>query len=252
MNAIRFSSRLALGFCLAVSSFGWSKETPASGLVEMEVRFVKSTDAIIQQAMADAGVSDRQRQTPEQVEKVFAALNKSKAETISTFRAVGMGGKQTIMKSVREVSYPTEYEFSKDKKPHPSMFESRNAGSEVWIEPTIVTNREVSLNLEARLTDLLGFVEYAPQKEPGSIDEAALRKLLQTQLKEGGIYAPVFQMARVETTSGLASGDTLMLGGLDFQAAISSPGNAVAVQRKYSVDVPSLYIFITARVLEKR
>ncbi len=121
MNALDLSARLALGLCLAASPFGWSKETSAPGLVEMEVRFVKSTDAIMQQAMTDAGVTDRQRQTAEQAAKVFAELNKSKAETISTFRAVGMGGKQTIMKSVREVSYPTEYNFSKGRKPHPTV-----------------------------------------------------------------------------------------------------------------------------------
>lgn len=247
MNTTRIS--LGLGLCLAASSWGWGKET---GLVEMEVRFVKTTDAIIQRAMVEAGVENRQRQTPEQAGKVFAALQKAKAETISTFRAVGMNEKLMLMKSVREVTYPTEYELSKDEKLHPAVFASRNAGSEISIEPTIVTNREVSLNLKARQTDLLGFVEYAPQDEPGAIDEAALRKLLQTQLKEGGIYAPVFQMAKVETTSGLASGDTLMLGGLDFAAAISSSRNAVLVERKYSGDVPSLYIFITARILEKR
>ena len=191
-----------MGGWLAVMGLSQAAEqAPSRDLVELEVRFVQTTDAAMKLALRAGGDIQGGVLNTEQYRRVLAKLEG--VRVLGALRATGMSGKSTEIDSVRELGYPTEYEYPKkgEGKAFASGFQTRNIGCEVVAVPTAGGDGHLDLKLELRHTDFLGFVDYAEagaKKE--ALTEKALGAMLKSPLKEGVVWCPVVLKAEVDAT----------------------------------------------------
>lgn len=161
---------------------------------------------------------------------VLALMKEGKARLETLLSGVDKSGQRSVVQSVDEVRYGTEYEFKPGTEPSLffTEFETRSAGDTVEFEPTLSADGKLcDLNFVPQRIRLLGFpyVYGNPQNQPALVQ-------------------PIFQTAKITTSITVATGETDFLGTMSrppqFEdAEQKAPGNEtrLAFGRIDSVDL---------------
>ncbi|MDR1596017.1 MAG: type II and III secretion system protein [Puniceicoccales bacterium] len=88
----------------------------------------------------------------------------------------------------------------------PQDFTTRNVGVEMKVTPTVETDGSISLQLEPKVTELEGFVEY------GGMSVATSSQA--TVYVPSGFYQPIFSTREIRTEVNVFDGATVVMGGL--------------------------------------
>lgn len=88
----------------------------------------------------------------------------------------------------------------------PQDFTSRNVGVEMKVTPTVEADGSISLQLEPKVTEFEGFVEY------GGMSIAANSQT--TVSVPSGFYQPIFSTREIHTEVNIFDGATVVMGGL--------------------------------------
>lgn len=166
--------------------------------------------------------------SPELFERVIRSLDQRKGvDLLSAPKVSVRSGLRAAVNITREFRYPVAFEVDKasTSKVVPKEFETRNLGIELDVEPVAGPDGSIELPLSARVTDFLGFVNYAPNAPRSSQrGQNALEAEIRQVGSSGAINQPVFEVRQVNTFMEIRSGETVMLGGLrrgDDEAEIS-------------------------------
>lgn len=88
----------------------------------------------------------------------------------------------------------------------PQDFQTRNVGVELLVTPTVEQDNSVTLDLNPRVTEFQGFVEF------GGLSIAVTED--QTVTNPSGFYQPIFATREVDTRVNVWDGATVVMGGL--------------------------------------
>jgi general secretion pathway protein D len=88
----------------------------------------------------------------------------------------------------------------------PSDFETRNVGVEMHVTPTVEENNCISLQLNPKVTEFEGFVEYGGRS-------IAISGTTRADLPPG-FYQPIFSTREIQTEVTIYDGATVVMGGL--------------------------------------
>ncbi len=175
---------------------------------------------------ADAGpIADIQSLIGEfDVNAVIRALSRTAgSDLLSAPKVTVLSGNPATITVAQELRYPTSYgevrsevgSSSRDSSSAgvtitagtPRDFETRKVGVELRVTPTVEEDDySISLDLNPRVTEFEGFVEYGGQSVAISNDT--------TVTVPSGFYQPIFSTREVSTKVTLWDGATLVMGGL--------------------------------------
>lgn len=224
---------------LALPAGAQTQQAPAAEMVEIEVHFVKTTQAqtpgilvsddqwpMTAPPPANRGILGiRGVLTPDQTKEILAQLKKAGAEIFTAPRTVVLSGRKARVQNVREFLYPSEYSVS-DKptaKAVPVAFASKNVGISMEFEPKTGPAGLIELNFSTQIGELTGFADH-----PASASGQATKKAPETS-PANTVWQPVFKNFDMTTHVTLSSGQTV---------AFSSPGENP--EAKYNL------LFVTA------
>lgn len=94
----------------------------------------------------------------------------------------------------------------------PRSFRTRNVGVEMAVTPTVENDNAISLNLQPKVTEFEGFVEYGGTSVAIASDT--------TVTVPSGFYQPIFSVREVETEVTIWDGATVILGGLTREHSV--------------------------------
>ncbi len=175
---------------------------------------------------ADAGpIADIQGMVGEfDVNAVIRALSRTAgSDLLSAPKVTVLSGNPATITVAQELRYPTSYgevrsevgSSSRDSSSAgvtitagtPRDFETRKVGVELRVTPTVEEDDySISLDLNPKVTEFEGFVEYGGQSVAISNDT--------TVTVPSGFYQPIFSTREVSTKVTLWDGATLVMGGL--------------------------------------
>ncbi|WP_221030115.1 type II and III secretion system protein [Actomonas aquatica] len=175
---------------------------------------------------ADAGpIADIQGLVGEfDVNAVIRALSRTAgSDLLSAPKVTVLSGNPATITVAQELRYPTSYgevrsevgSSSRDSSSAgvtitagtPRDFETRKVGVELRVTPTVEEDDySISLDLNPKVTEFEGFVEYGGQSVAISNDT--------TVTVPSGFYQPIFSTREVSTKVTLWDGATLVMGGL--------------------------------------
>ena len=158
------------------------------------------------------------------VNAVIRALSRTAgSDLLSAPKVTVLSGNPATITVAQELRYPTSYgevrsevgSSSRDSSSAgvtitagtPRDFESRKVGVELRVTPTVEEDDySISLDLNPKVTEFEGFVEYGGQSVAISNDT--------TVTVPSGFYQPIFSTREVSTKVTLWDGATLIMGGL--------------------------------------
>ena len=212
-------------------------------LFQVEARFVRISEAQARKAFGEKGAGKvvGGALTPDQAAKILRTLSQAKADFFSNPSVVAKSGQKAKVETVRELRYPTEFNPSKDEpgKFVPTAFETRNVGVTLEVEGS-VHDDQIDLRIAPTVVTFLGFIDYGGHNGTGLASGLQpMAELLKRRLAEGGIWQPVFSSQRVTTSVSLASGQTMLVGGLPLDPKM----------KEIDPSSPQTIVFVTARIL---
>ena len=167
------------------------------------------------------------------------------ADVLAAPRVTTRSGQQAKVEIGREFVYPSAFE--EDKKAvgglRPTAFEKRNVGVTLDVKPTVAADGMIGVDLKAEVVKLLGFNRViggqpVPLKKPaatGLNPAGAVPELV--DLKDTPVQ-PVFSTMNLGTSVVLASGQTVVLGGLKSDGGSGVRMTFVLVTAR-TVDAPA-------------
>lgn len=217
------------------------------GLVNMPEAGGKG-DGAVNPATTDAANSFSSVLAPASVATLLQKLNAARGVKLLSSPRVSVRSRQrAVMEIVREFRYGTEFDFDKGAALFiPKAFETRNLGISLEVEPS-VSDDLIQLNLVPQLVELEGFMR-ASDSQPVALRggrnvgaDLNLEDLAAVQIPKDTVLIPIFSSRKLQTAVALASGQTVVLGGLkrDNQEDGKPPNP------RY------LYIVVTAKVLNR-
>ena len=182
---------------------------------------------------------------------LLRGLNQSTGiDKLSQPSVVTRSGQQAIIEAVTEFIYPTEYEppelpnrvgtslgtgdaLSFPVTPaHPTAFETRKLGTILEVQPTVSVDRTYTdLAFNIRIDEFLGFINYGTPIG---------------DVTENDILQPLFDSVRLNTNVSVASGRTIVVGGL-----LTEGVETVEDKVPLLGDIPFLGRFFTSDVLQR-
>lgn len=224
---------------------------------------------------------------------LLRGLNQQKGtDLVSQPSVITRSGQQAIIEAGQEFIYPTEYEppelpnnigvtsvvnvaggaaanpVSFIATPsHPTAFETRFVGTTLEVQPTVSADRkiaELSFNLE--MDEFLGFIDYGtPILGGGSQAGLGIGGLIGAsqsgEITSNNILVPIFETLRLNTNLSVATGQTIIAGGLlsetvsvvDDQVPIL--GSIPLLGRLFTSDSVRrdksvLMVFVTVRIVD--
>ena len=134
----------------------------------------------------------------------------------------------------------------------PQDFENRVVGVEMSVTPTVEEDDKITLDLEPRVTEFEGFVEYGGQSV--AVNGSSVVRV------PSGFYQPIFSTRRVRTEVTIFDGATVVMGGLTREEvktindSVPVLGDIPFVGRAFrnegeSSEKRNLLIFVTANLL---
>ena len=139
-------------------------------------------------------------------------------EVLGAPRVTTRSQQRAVVEIVHEIRYPTEYERNEGKMT-PTVFEARNCGITLDIEPRLAEGGMIDLKLSPQVIEFLGFIsipsgETMPVKrDPGQSfkDRLAAPKLPDKPLAPDETCQPVFSARKVTSEFSISSGHTAVL-----------------------------------------
>jgi len=203
---------------------------------------------------------------------VRALAQKSGTELLSAPKLTVLSGSSATITVAQELRYPQAYGQVQSQvgtgsssgggsagvaitAGTPQDFTTRNIGVELKVTPTVEEDdRSISLELNPKVTEFEGFVEYGGQSIAIAGSPAT------TVTIPSGFYQPIFGVRELTTRVTLWDGATLVMGGLTRQDVKKSNdkvpviGNIPVLGRLFrstgeSTQKRNLLIFVTARLV---
>ena len=200
--------------------------------VEIEAKFVELPEAGVKVlGLPSAGIpQDEQSGSPflpsvidaDATRKLLEKINNCEgADVLSAPRVTTRSGQQAKVEIVREFAYPSAFE--EDKKMagglRPTAFEKRDVGVTLDVKPAIAADGMIGIELKAEVVKILGF-NRVKGGQPVSLKKPAATGLdpngavPEFEYPNDSPVQPVFSSMNVGTSVVLASGQTVILGGL--------------------------------------
>jgi general secretion pathway protein D len=209
------------------------------------------------------------------LEFLFKGLDQKKGvDVMSKPSVITRSGEQAVIRSTRDMIYPTEYEppelpnsigvtdiggisigspvSSFPVTPaHPTAFETRGIGTLLEVLPTISADGNlIDLKINPRIDDFLGFINYGtPIRSGGGGFASLLPDGMQPSFgiaARNEILMPIFSSVRASTSVRIQNNRTILIGGLLSE-------NVEKVEDKVPVlgDLPFLGKLFTSDVLQR-
>jgi len=195
---IRSAAILAL--CVQCISLTVASAQDWPQMVEIDVRFVRASDAQVAAAFGIAEGGTIPGLTSEEAVEAIRILGEQKADFFSSPRLVTKSGLKATVETVRELRYPSKYEHPKEapEGSFPAEFEVRNVGVTLVIEPQVWSDGEaIDLNLVPEIVSFLGFIDYTEGKsKPADAGSDALGDLLKEPWRRAESGSPSFPRRR--------------------------------------------------------
>jgi len=198
---------------------------------------------------------------------------KTGVDLLTLASVVTRSGEQASVESVREFTYPTEYEppelpntttvssdngvgFFPVTPANPTAFETRNVGVTLEVQPVVSEDRNVvSLTFAARVDEFLGFINYGTPISGGGGGAG------ESELTSNEILQPIFSSIQMNSTVEVANNRTLIVGGLlsedvsKVEDKVPVLGDLPFIGRFFTSDVlrrekEVVMIFVTVRVVD--
>lgn len=228
---------------------------------------------------------------------LFRGLDQKRGDdSLSQPSVITRSGQQAIIESVQEFIYPTEYEppevpnsiggttlisinlvtgVVQSASPtsflatpsHPAAFETRNLGTILEVQPTVSADRsyaDVAINL--RMDEFLGFINYGEPIQGGNTQAAfggaGILTASQTgEVTSNDILQPLFDSVKLNTNVSIATGKTIVIGGLvserveSVEDKVPILGNLPLIGRMFSTDAlrrekMAVIVFVTVRIVD--
>ncbi len=220
----------------------------AASQVEIEGRMIEVSEEASEALEALRAVVNRTLKA-EEFEALIRTLNRGKGiEMLSTPKVTTKVDQRATINLVREFRYPTAFDPAEGgTSPTPNQFATENTGVTLEVEPKMAEGgAEIDLMLDARVVDFDGFINYAAEMPPTWSGDGAVKNA--DAAAAVVINQPIFGVRRAATRVSVASGDTIVLGGVarrDEQTIESGPpGNRI----KEAVEITkTLFVFVTPR-----
>lgn len=175
---------------------------------------------------------------------IRALSQKTGSDLLSAPKVTVLNGHQAQIIVAQELRYPDSYGETQSEVGRggsgeggaagvtitpgtPQDFQTRNVGVELTVTPTVEQDNSVTLELNPRVTEFQGFVEY------GGLSIAVTSE--QTVSNPSGFYQPIFATREVNTTVNIWDGATVVLGGL-----VREQVNRVEDKLPFFGDIPVL------------
>ena len=207
---------------------------------------------------------------------------KTGVDVVSQPSVVTRSGQQAIISSGREFTYPTEYEPPElpnsigqvitiinigggvvqpppltffASPAHPTAFETRNVGTILEVLPTVSADRRYAdLAFNLRMDEFLGFVNYGLPITGGGAGGTGI-------VTSNDILQPIFDSVRLNTNLTIATGGTIVVGGLlservqNTEDKVPILGDLPFVGRFFSSDAlrrekTVVMVFVTVRIVD--
>jgi type II secretory pathway component GspD/PulD (secretin) len=237
-------------------------------MVEIQAQFFYATDAQVRSVFKKFGEPENAKLgiPAEELDSTLEALRKAGASFFSSPRLVTNNGQRAMVESVRELKYPTEFEVDpKSGRSIPTGFETRNVGVTVEIEPCIAPGDNIGINIVPSVVSFLGFIDYdqlrasgtGPERSAGADRPDLIAQALKVPTKGGNVVQPIFASSKVTTCFTVASGRTVLLGGMVDNAQGDSPAGASkagaaptgASKKGASPSKRQIYVIITPKIV---
>ncbi len=153
---------------------------------------------------------------------IRALQQRTGADLLSAPKVTVISGNQATINVAQEILYPDSYGDTQSEVGRgggegsdagvtitpgtPQDFQMRRVGVELTVTPTVEQDSSVTLDLNPRVTEFQGFVEY------GGTSIAVTNS--QSVSVPSGFYQPIFATREVNTTVNIWDGATVVLGGL--------------------------------------
>ena len=223
LMAARISAQTASpspGETTAVPATASASEAERKPQVEIEAKFVELPEAG-GKALGLPG-ADMPGLGADATRKLLEKINNCDgADVLSTPRVTTRSGQQAKVQIVREFVYPSAFE--EDKKVagglRPTTFEKRDVGVTLDVKPTVAADGMIGIDLKAEVVKLLGFNRViggqpVPLKKPVATGLNPAGAVPEFEIPQDTPVQPVFSTMNVCTSVDLASGQTVVLGGL--------------------------------------
>ncbi len=225
-----------------------AQNTPAvesPRMIEVEAYFIRATPEEISSAITASGGSSGLFGADE-FSKILANLKGTDASIFGNPRAVTISGMKGVAYAGKEFPYPVEYQADKESgKNYPISFERRNLGITFSFEPVAGPNDRINITVEPEYVSFLGFVDFSESAPPKN---SSMKDLLKGNLKEGGVWQPVFSQFRVSTSIILQSGQTTLMGGVAEEVSSQAALDKGAIKAPDKARL--IYVFVTARIIK--
>lgn len=171
------------------------------------------------------------------ISMVMRGLDQNKdIDTLQQPQIIARSGQKATFTHAREFIYPTDY--TEPQLPsttgnennnnnsngastfpvtpsHPTGFTTKSVGVNLEVEPSISEDRTmVDLRLIPEMIDFDGFVNYGNPIMSSMVTPDTEKGISSVVLSQNAILMPVFSKRRIETSVTIASGYTVVLGGL--------------------------------------
>ena len=200
--------------------------------VEVEARFLELPEAGVK-ALGLPGAAlpqDEKAGSPfppsvmdaEAARKLLEKINHCDgADVLSAPRVTTRNGQQAKVEIVREFVFPSAFEEDKNVAGglRPTSFEKRDVGVTLDAKPTVAADGMLGIDLKAEVVKLLGFNRVkggqpVPLKKPVATGLDPTGAVPEFEVPRDTLVQPVFSTMNVSTSVVLASGQTVVLGGL--------------------------------------
>ena len=185
---------------------------------------------------------------PVTAKRLLQAISDSKdVNLLSAPRVSTRTGQRAVIEVIREFRYPTEFEFEKGAGiMTPKAFETRNLGVTLEVEPRVEADGTINLNLVPQVVKLDGYIRASdgqpvPLRDGRSVGaDLTLKDFETVKYPRDTVLQPIFSTNKLSTSVSLASGQTVVLGGMRKDAQIAGKPAVIRL----------LYVIITARRVE--
>lgn len=148
-------------------------------------------------------------------DQLIASLKKEGAEIATSQKMVALNGRELVARNVRELRYPSEFSPAKDGsgEVYPIAFDTREVGTRITLTPTIGPDgATINLLFSPRIDEFRGFVDASQLKpDTDTRDPETLKRLLQTPLKKGSPWQPIFDTREITAEVTVYDGCSVLL-----------------------------------------